>query len=59
MDQIKLVRKSAKGKAVSTPPALADSYKFRGRKWTPGELLDMLVGLCESYGRPDYFPRRC
>ncbi|MBI4120325.1 MAG: hypothetical protein HY454_02565 [Parcubacteria group bacterium] len=52
MSRIKWTPKSARKKAVSTPPAPANSCKIRGHKLTTEELLDTLVGLCESCSRP-------
>ena len=52
MTRIKLTRKSVRTEAGRIPPVPDNSWKPRRHKYTPEELLDMLVGLCESYGRP-------
>ncbi|MEK7500572.1 MAG: hypothetical protein AAB642_00395 [Patescibacteria group bacterium] len=53
MANIKLTRKSARTKAESpVVPLPGNSWKPKRHPLTQEELLNMLVDLCESYGRP-------
>lgn len=52
MIRLKLVCKTARTKTEDAPRVPDNSWKPRRGKYTPEELLGMLVGLCEEYGRP-------
>lgn len=52
MAKIKLTHKTARTKTSGAPQMPDNSWKPRRHKFTLEELLDMLVSLCENYGRP-------